>query len=533
MQPMRPLGAHGALAGGAALLVLLRVPSLFEPPWYTDEAGYVTAARSLLHGSRLYADVWSNKPPLQTWAVALAVRLLGPTELALHLLTLATGLLTVAAVAHAARRLTSPRRATVAVLATALLLGWPVTEAQLALPDSLLVAATCWAAALLIPRLAGAGPVSSWDTGRRWPVAVGALAAAAVAVQQTALADAAAFALMLLLSRRAGRRDLLLYLATLTALTGAWVAASVAVAGAGRVAFALVGFYAQYTADALPLAPLARVLHGVLLALSAGLLVAGAVRARRSASPLWMLWLWAGAALLVPAAAHQPYAHLLTPALPAAALTLAAGLPRPALPLRPAALSLRRLGRPTALRLAPLAAGAVLAGAQAAVAGVDWDPLALLGVPTSSSTLGTYYGGALRALLHLDDRATWSGHFDDRVLPDARVSAWIRDHGWSGRRAVVWSSDAWPYVLADLPLALPTAPIYNDVVLDGSHRALVARVAALDPELVLTSDEDLVYFPEIASLLVRRYHLVAADFPDAVWLRNGLPSTARRRSAAR
>jgi 4-amino-4-deoxy-L-arabinose transferase-like glycosyltransferase len=519
MQPMRPLGAHGALAGGAALLVLLRLPSLFEPPWYTDEAGYVTAARSLLQGSRLYAGIWSNKPPLQTGAVALAVRLLGPTELALHLLTLATALLTVAAVAHAGRRLTSPRRATAAVLATALLLGWPVTEAQLALPDSLLVAATSWAAALLIPRLAGAGPVAAWDSGRRWPVTVGTLAAIAVAIQQTALADAAAFGLMLLLSRRAGRRDLLLYAATLTALTGAWVAASVALAGAGRVAFALVGFYAQYTADALPLTPLERALHGALLALSAILLLAGAVLSRRSRGPLWMLWLWAGTALLVPAAAHQPYAHLLTPALPAAALALAAGLRLPAR---------RRLGSPAALRLAPLAAGAVLAAAQASVTGVDWDPLALLGVPTSSATLGTYYGGALRTLLHGEDRATWSGDFDDRVLPDARVSAWIRGHGWSGHRAVVWSSDAWPYILAGLPLPLPTAPIYNDVVLDGSHQALVAQVAALDPDLILTSDEDLVDFPEISSLLVRHYHLVVADFPDAVWLRDGLASTTRR-----
>jgi 4-amino-4-deoxy-L-arabinose transferase-like glycosyltransferase len=521
---MRPLDAHGALAGGAALLVLLRVPSLFEPPWYTDEAGYVTAARSLLHGSRLYADVWSNKPPLQSWAVALAVRLLGPTEAALHLLTLVAGLLTVAAVAHAARRLTSPRRAAAAVLATALLLGTPVTGAQLALPDSLLVAATSWAAALLIPRLAGMGPVSTWDTGRRWPVAVGALAATAVAIQQTALADAAAFGFMLLLSPRAGRRDLLLYAATVTALTGAWLAASVALAGAGRVAFALVGFYAQYAADALPVTAIERALHGVLLALSAGLLTAGAVLARRSRHPLWMVWLWAGAALLVPAATHQPYAHLLTPALPPVALALAAGL---RLPRR------GRLRSPATLRLAPLAAGAVLAAAQASVTGVDWDPLALLGVPSSSATLGTYYGGALRTLLHLEDRATWSGDFDDRVLPDARVSAWLRDRGWSGHRAVLWSADAWPYILADLPLLLPTAPIYNDVVLDGSHQALVAHVAALDPELILTSDQDLVLFPEISSLLQRRYRLVLTDFPDAVWVRDDLATTAPQRARPR
>jgi hypothetical protein len=130
--------------------------------------------------------------------------------------------------------------------------------------------------------------------------------------------------------------------------------------------------------------------------------------------------------------------------------------------------------------------------------------------------------GALRTLVGKEDRVTWSDDFDDRVLGDARVSAWIRDHGWSGHRAVVWSSNAWPYLLADLPLLLPTAPIYNDIVLFGSHDALVAHVAALDPELILTNDGDLQLFGEISSLLQRRYRQVLADFPDILWLRNDL-----------
>jgi hypothetical protein len=514
---MRGLGRPRPLAWGVALLLILRLPSLFEPPWYTDEAGYTTAARSLLGGARLYSEIWSNKPPLQTVAVAVAVRLLGVSVTALHVLTLVSALLTLAAVAHLAARLTSPRRATVAVLATGLLLGLPVTDAQLAVPDSLLCAATAWAAALLIPRLAGVGPPSRWDGGGRWPVAVGALAAVAIGFQQTALADAAVLGLMILLSPRARRRDLLLYVATVTVLTGAWVAASVALAGASRVAFALVGFYAQYSADALPVTAVERLLHGLLLALSTALLVAGAVLSRRSRRPLWMLWLWAGATLLIPAAAHQPFAHLLTPALPPTALALAAAVRRP---------SLRRLRSTAALRFAPLAAGVALAATQATVAGVDWDPLALLGVRSTAASLGTYYMGALRTLIHREDRVTWSEDFDDRVVPDARTSAWIRDHGWSGHRAVLWSSDAWPYILADLPLLLPTAPIYNDVVLDGSHQALVAHVASLDPELILTNDQDLMLFPEISPLLQRRYRQVLADFPDAVWLRDDLATTA-------
>lgn len=493
---------------------MLRLVSFFEPPWYTDEAGYATAARAVVHGKTLYSQIWSNKPPLQTWSVALIVRLLGTSEAALHSLTLLTGLLTIAAVAHLGRQLMSPRRTTAAVLATAVLLGVPVTEPQLVLPDSLLCAATAWAAALIIPRLAGITPPVA---PRSWPVLAGVLAAAAIAYQQTAIADAAFLGLMILLSPRAGRRELLLYCGTVIALTAAWVVGYAAVAGAHTLAFALLGFYGQYSADTLPGDTTGRIVHAALLGAPPLLLVVGAWLTRRAARPLWMLWLWAGAALLVPATTSKPYSHLLTATIAPVALALAAGVRRP---------SPRRLRAPSTLRFAPLAAGAIIAGTQASVAGFDWDPLALTGIQSPSPTLGTYYMGALRVLFGREERITWATDFDDRVLADTRTSAWIRDHGWSGHRAVLWSSDAWPYILADLPLILPTGPIYNDVVLYGSHQAAVDRVAALDPELIMTQDFDVVQFPEITPLLQRRYRQVYADFPDALWIRNDLPSTA-------
>ena len=39
---------------GLVTLVILRLPSLMEPHWYTDEAGYVNVARGLLRGKILY-----------------------------------------------------------------------------------------------------------------------------------------------------------------------------------------------------------------------------------------------------------------------------------------------------------------------------------------------------------------------------------------------------------------------------------------------------------------------------------------------
>ncbi|MBO0703635.1 MAG: glycosyltransferase family 39 protein, partial [Candidatus Dormibacteraeota bacterium] len=174
------------LLPGALLLAVLRVPSFFEPHWYTDEAGYATTARAMLHGKVLYSQVWNNKPPLHLWTIALVVKLFGPAEWALHGLTLLSGLLALAGLAYAATRLLSPARALAAVVVGGILLGAPIIGNELSLPENFLIAPTAWAGAVLLTRVGGGG--------RWWPVAVGALAATAIAYQQTALADAAAFA---------------------------------------------------------------------------------------------------------------------------------------------------------------------------------------------------------------------------------------------------------------------------------------------------------------------------------------------------
>jgi len=41
----------------------LKLPSLFEPDWYTDEAIYLTVGQSLQNGGKLYSDIADNKPP--------------------------------------------------------------------------------------------------------------------------------------------------------------------------------------------------------------------------------------------------------------------------------------------------------------------------------------------------------------------------------------------------------------------------------------------------------------------------------------
>jgi len=54
------------------LVLVLRLPSLFEPFWYGDEGIYLTLGQAIRHGQTLYLDIHDNKPPLLYWLAALA-----------------------------------------------------------------------------------------------------------------------------------------------------------------------------------------------------------------------------------------------------------------------------------------------------------------------------------------------------------------------------------------------------------------------------------------------------------------------------
>jgi hypothetical protein len=89
---------------------------------------------------------------------------------------------------------------------------------------------------------------------------------------------------------------------------------------------------------------------------------------------------------------------------------------------------------------------------------------------------------------------------------------------------VAWSSDAWLYVMADLDLALPTPPIYNDEVLLGNQGQVAQAVRNIDPEMIITTDDALFNFPEVQPLLASNYRPVDREQLNTVWLRNDAPT---------
>jgi hypothetical protein len=489
MRGARHAGYRWLWAVPFSLYTLARLPSFFEPHWYTDEAGYLTVARAVMHGRVLYSQAWTNKPPLQIWTLTVPLHLFGTSEAGLHALTFLSGLIALVAISWAGHRLLGSVRSLVAASALALLLGLPSFDAELVVPESLLLAPAAWAWALLLVRLNSGAVGVWWRWG--WAVVAGVLAGMAIAYQQTELASAVALMAVMLISPTVRWHELATYMGAVAATTAAWLVPSLVLAGLGAVRFALVGFYVGYAASSSP------GLGGyALLVLAAICLAAGAIVARRSA-PVWAAWVWAGAELGVAAIAHRPYPHFLAPALAPAVLTLAS------LPLDP---------RRFPIRYAGLAAGAVILTILAGVSGADAKVV---------QAYGGWYGQAVRTG-RLPSSSTLDV-LDQRAPADRAVAGFLREYGLNRCRTVVWSSDAWVYLLAGIPVRLRTAPIYNDVVLEGEAKTL-AQVQALDPTVIVVSHDALANWPAIEGLLQSRYQLVFSMYPDQVYVRTGSPA---------
>src|SRR5437588_7853171 len=97
-------------------LVVLRAPSLIEPPQFSDEGTYADIGFALDHGAVLYRDVWDNKPPGVYWLAAL-INLVQRSVTAYHIVAAIVVVVTACAVFMIGRRVLSDRAGWIAAFA--------------------------------------------------------------------------------------------------------------------------------------------------------------------------------------------------------------------------------------------------------------------------------------------------------------------------------------------------------------------------------------------------------------------------------
>jgi 4-amino-4-deoxy-L-arabinose transferase-like glycosyltransferase len=487
-----PLGAY----------VVLHFPALFEPHWYTDEAGYSVTAWLANHGVVLYAGVWNNKPPLLFWLYGLVITWFGPSEAGLHTFSMITGLLALVGLWKLVLDGWGPRRACVAVSIGAFLLGTPVLNGDLALPENLLIAPTALA---MVVTLLALGPASRRQQLWRG-VGAGTLFAAAILIQQTALADLAAAGLwLLLLPDRRGLRQLWVMVSTALVLIVVALLPYAIRVGARHLYYLLVTSYIGYEkgSSGFGIANLAP--HVI----AAAALLIGAVLSRHSNRRQLLLWIWAAAVLLAETAPNKPYIFFSIPmVVPLTALVVSA-------PWR----HLWRLrGTRTWPRWRPVVTGSPLALAVLLPFGIWLGLLVTNPESTYSVRLGeVYYQNFVGRAVGLVSPAAYSNTFDLRAGPDALVAKWVRQNDLSGCSAVVWSSLAWDYVLADLRPVVPTPAIYVDEAWLGPNKVL-DDIERGRPKVVITDSTSISQWPGVKVLLRRGYVETYHVAMMAVWV---------------
>ena len=207
--------------GIVLLVVLIRVPSLFEPRWYSDEGFFTTVAWATGRGMPLYSGVYDNQPPVIFWLFRLT-QALGSIEhhsvvqLTATAAVIAAGVLTF----EVSRRYLQPWASALAALLTGLALSLPVLDGDLLNVE--VAALPFFMGALLLAFSRRAAVV----------LASGALLGVAVAIRPSFAFDGFALAIPLLASQERLRR---LFLAACGLLLTAVVVAAI-LAGQGSLA---------------------------------------------------------------------------------------------------------------------------------------------------------------------------------------------------------------------------------------------------------------------------------------------------------
>jgi 4-amino-4-deoxy-L-arabinose transferase-like glycosyltransferase len=484
------------------VLLVLRLPSLFEPHWYTDEAGYANVAWQMMHGKVLFLTTWNNKPPLLFWIYQLGLLISGPTEFGIHLLSTLTEAAALVGTWFLARNYLSPLRVWIAMLIAAFFLATPVFNGDLALPENLLIGFTVWG---MVAVLAAMRAPESWRS-TLWAAAAGVIFAAAILIQQSAVADLAAACLVLLLVNRRGWLQAATAAVSAAVVLAAVITPFVMAAGLHNVIFFLITSYSGYTTNQLPLTfwtLLPRAVAGLLI-------LVGAYSARKWPAQRLLVWVWLASLLLFYAIPNRDYMHFLLPAVPAAAL-LISGFRLP---------NWRAWRSRVGLAGAPLLA-AVLVGTGL------W--VGLLGAGLLSGSLftikltGEYYPAFVGELTGALSPAEYVSVYDQRAVAEYQAVVWIKKNNLSGSTAVVWSADSWAYLMANLQPILPEPTIYMNDALLGSTE-LLHRVQVDQPVVViLTSDAYTAYGP-IVPLLEHTYTEVQESANGQLWIRSDVAS---------
>jgi 4-amino-4-deoxy-L-arabinose transferase-like glycosyltransferase len=469
-----------------ALYLLLRIPSLIEPQWYQDEAGYASTAWLTHLGYGLYVDAWNNKPPLLFGIYGLSQMLFGASEAGLHALTILSGLAAIIAAVVGISRLFSARAALWAGLAIAVIIGTPMLDGDLALPESLLIGpvtvgvvwflCSCTGSAVRRPRA-------------RTLVGIGVLLACGFLIQQTAFADFGSIMLWCLVRR--SWRTMLLVGGTFTSVVAAVVVPFLVSAGVHNVWFALVTSYVDYVGDALGDRLPAYILRGGVVV---AMLVAAWCYRNATGDGFELVRIWATALLFTAIAAGYSYEHFLLPVMIPMVMLVTGLVSRHRDHL------LQRIRRPRVL---------IATATFAAIASTGWSLFAA-GYRSTVWSLGYYVnaaGYATGAVSVLE----YDTYFGALNYGENEAEQWISSHNLVGSTAMLWTNLAWPLVDEQLVPPTRSGPLYITLALESGTAGILSRMNASPPQLILVTPFHIENLSDVRTFISTHHYVKVMD----------------------
>jgi len=481
-RPPRDAAVFAAFAALTFVLAFaLRYPSLYEPRWYGDEGIFAAVAENVRSGRTLYAQAWDNKPPLVFYTYAAIQQSFGSSVFALHAVTTAVVLTTQALVVACALALYGPRRALVAGLLFALVLGTPVIEGNLAMTETFMILpATAAVLVFLLAERRERAPLPAY-------AAAGVLLAVAAAYKQVAVFDALAIVVMLLLRRARPWREAgalaagfalpQLALALVFAASGAFDGYWYAIAGS-------LSLYAQLGPSDGPLMQLLGFLPAVIV-------VAVLVRRRQQGEEVALAafpMLWLGFALAGATRSSFPFPHYLQQAVPAAALVVVSS------PLA--------AERDDVARLALAVAGVLVVAVVYAQFAPAFRRDQLEPVRYYRTFVAHQWGG-------MDDE-DYDYRFDGKAVAVDDVVGYIRQDA-AGRTAYTWSELPWIYAAGGLVNPTRYYTSFLGEVIPGAKQEIMRDLQADPPVYIILSDDTFAPFSELDAFLAGRYDLLHAQ----------------------
>lgn len=465
-------GAAAALLV-ATVTMLLRLPTLPEPPHYADEGIFAAIAQRLLHGYTLYTGAWDDKPPLIFWTYAAMQAVFGPSMVALRLLGALWAAGLAAALTVLGRRLLGPRAGLAAGLICAVLASIPFIEANLSMTELFAAMPVAWAFVIAGRRAA---------VSNRGYVGAGLLLAVGFLYKQVAALDAAALGLWLLFDGRAGVRGAAILTGGFAAAC-AMVAAVLAAQGAlGEAMRAVFGFYRGYLREGSSISPTLRAAMVIAPAIA---VVSSFIGGRdRDADTRRLILLWLGFASLGALLAGRAYGHYLVQMVAPTSLTVAL-LAQQTLARRPAA--------------APWAMGVVLV----VVVWASFREFWLYYTPVRPY----YYVNTFKYVTGMRSRATYDREFDRRVEDQNQLAAIIRQD--SERTLFAWGEYPWLYPLADAEAPVRYITSYHVLYHPDGGAEVIAALRRNPPRFIAWDRNEFRVLPGLDAVVAERYDFVA------------------------